>query len=201
MDLCNFRNGNKKYEEKYGSHGITTLHKNHLKFINESIEIDFIGKKGVKNSCIINNKKIQEIIKKLYKLSNKKNEYIFSINYKDEDITITPNDINNYLKSFKITSKDLRTWNANIIFLKNFKKEIKNIKIEDINNKLTKKLIKKSIDITANSLHHTSSICKSSYILKNMLINIENNNNNIIEKYFFKNIKSENILKKLLKNL
>jgi DNA topoisomerase-1 len=39
MDLCNFRGGNKKYEEKYGSHGLTTLHKKHIKIKTNSIEI------------------------------------------------------------------------------------------------------------------------------------------------------------------
>jgi hypothetical protein len=32
-------------------------------------------------------------------------------------------DINKYLENFNITCKDLRTWNANIIFLKNIAKE------------------------------------------------------------------------------
>jgi DNA topoisomerase-1 len=30
MDLCNFRSGNKTYEKKYGSFGITTIHKKHV---------------------------------------------------------------------------------------------------------------------------------------------------------------------------
>ena len=45
MELCNFRCGNKKYEEKYGSHGMTTLHKKHLVIKKTSIDIDIIGKK------------------------------------------------------------------------------------------------------------------------------------------------------------
>ena len=32
--------------------------------------------------------------------------------------------LNEYLKKYKITSKDLRTWNANIIFIKNLKHHI-----------------------------------------------------------------------------
>ena len=176
MDLCNFRTGNKKYEEKYGSFGLTTLHKKHVLIFKNKVEIDFIGKKGVKNNCIIKNKMVQDIIKKVYHLSNRDNSYIFSIIYKEKDIQVNIQDINKYLEYFNITCKDLRTWNANIIFLKNFKKELENIeltKYEDV--KIRKKMIRTAIQNTAKSLHHTSTICKSSYIFKKIIEEIENN--------------------------
>ena len=201
MDLCNFRSGNKKYEEKYGSYGLTTLHKEHLIIGKNDIEINFIGKKGVNNNCIIKNKGIQDIIKKVYKLSNKNNSYLFSINYKNNYITININDLNRYLDEFNITTKDLRTWNANIIFLKNFKKEIKNLndfynlKNEESKIKIRKKMIRDSIRKTAKSLHNSPTICKNSYILKNIIIQIENNNN-ILNK--FKNKNNENLLRYFL---
>ena len=176
MDLCNFRTGNKKYEEKYGSFGLTTLHKKHVLIFKNKVEIDFIGKKGVKNNCIIKNKMVQDIIKKVYHLSNRDNSYIFSIIYKEKDIQVNIQDINKYLEYFNITCKDLRTWNANIIFLKNFKKELENVeltKYEDV--KIRKKMIRTAIQNTAKSLHHTSTICKSSYIFKKIIEEIENN--------------------------
>ena len=176
MDLCNFRTGNKKYEEKYGSFGLTTLHKRHVLISKNKVEIDFIGKKGVKNNCIIKNKMVQDIIKKVYHLSNRDNSYIFSIIYKEKDIQVNIQDINKYLEYFNITCKDLRTWNANIIFLKNFKKELENVeltKYEDL--KIRKKMIRTAIQNTAKSLHHTSTICKSSYIFKKIIEEIENN--------------------------
>jgi DNA topoisomerase IB len=36
MDLCNFRSGQRKMEKKYKSHGITTVHKNHLAIANNN---------------------------------------------------------------------------------------------------------------------------------------------------------------------
>ena len=53
MDICNFRCGNKIYEKKYGSHGLTTLHKKHIKINKDNIKISFIGKKGVLNLSLI----------------------------------------------------------------------------------------------------------------------------------------------------
>jgi DNA topoisomerase-1 len=204
MELCNFRGGNKIYEKKYGSYGITTLHKKHIKFQKDYIKINFIGKKGVNNTCIIMNKNIQEIIKNVYKLSSKNDPYIFSIYNKKDYINITINDLNKYLEEFNITTKDLRTWNANIIFLKNLKKEIENLdkKYYEENNekkiKIKKKIIRDAIKLTSSSLHHTPAICKSSYIYKDILNKIENNDI-IINKLLNENIKVEKLLFELLK--
>lgn len=202
MDLCNFRGGNKIYEKKYGSYGLTTLHKKHIIIKNKYIEIDFVGKKGVNNNCIIQNKNIQDIVKKVYKLSNKDNPYIFSIIYNNEDIKISVIDLNNYLKQYNITCKDLRTWNANILFLKNLKSIINNINEsyyqlnEDKKLKLRKKICREAIKETALSLHHTPAICKSSYIFKHILEKIECNDN--IIRRMNNNIIFENLLKDFL---
>ena len=83
------------------------------------------------------------------------NEYIF----KHNDKTITSNDVNKYLYNFykkfnlKITTKDLRTLNANTLFMKFFNKNIN-----------YKNPIKKSIEDTALKLHNTYAVCKKNYI-------------------------------------
>ena len=202
MDLCNFRGGNKIYEKKYGSYGLTTLHKKHINIKNNHILIDFIGKKGVNNNCVLKNKFTEDIIKKVYQLSNKKDPYIFSIIYKNENIKITLNDINKYLEQFDITSKDLRTWNANILFLKNLKNIVNNInnsyyKFDNEKKiKFRKKMCKEAIKQTALSLHHTPTICKNSYIFKHILEKIENDD--IIINKLNDNTIFEDLLKKIL---
>jgi DNA topoisomerase-1 len=203
MELCNFRGGNKIYEKKYGSHGLTTLHKKHIKILKKSIKIDFIGKKKVNNSCIIMNKNIQKIIKNIYKLSSNNNPYIFSIYYENEKINVTINDLNKYLEEFDITTKDLRTWNANIIFLKKLKNQLKYLdplyydKNNEKKNKIKKKMIREAIKLTSASLHHTPAICKSSYIYKNILNKIEDDDI-LINKIINENIKFEKLLYELL---
>lgn len=156
---CGFRIGNKKYEKENNSYGITTLKKKHFKVENDKLIIDFIGKKNVRNVSICNN----EIIKKFFlSLIDKLNEedYIFKYN----DVCITACDVNKYLELFskkynmKITTKDLRTLNANTLFLKYFKKY---------------KNIKKAILYTANNLHNTYSVCKKSYIDPNLILHAE----------------------------
>jgi DNA topoisomerase-1 len=192
MELCNFRNGNKRYEKLYGTYGLLTLHKKHISFKKNFVEIDFIGKKGMPNNCLIKNKNIQKIIKKVYNLSTTDDPYLFTIKDKDKTIKIFIKDINKYLNNYKITCKDLRMWNANIIFLKN----LKNLKNKSSDNYNKKKLIRNAIKETAISLHHTAAICKSSYIYKKIIEDIENNDN-IINKLLSNN-KIDDILKEFL---
>ena len=203
MELCNFRNGSEVYEKKYSSYGITTIHKKHVSFKQNGVQIKFIGKKGVENKCIICNKKIQELVKEIYNLSSKNNNYLFSIVNRNNDlIHVKKEDVNKYLSRFDITSKDLRTWNANVIFLKNFKKEIKNMteKYDDKTNKqkfnIRKKMIREAIIKTAKQLHNTPAVCKSSYIYKNIIKYLENCTS--IDKVFNNGNNIETNLKKFL---
>ncbi len=63
---CGFRVGQMKYYDLYGSIGISTIMKKHIKYKtgDHSLYIDFIGKKGVQNECTINDKLlVSEILK------------------------------------------------------------------------------------------------------------------------------------------
>lgn len=210
MDLCNFRSGQRKMEKKYKSHGITTVHKDHVAITNNKVEIEFVGKKGVNNYCAIQDKPIQEILKKVYKLSTKNDPYLFSIkNEKGEDVYVTIDDLNNYLRPFQVTTKDLRTWNANIIFLKNLfnvleeeEKEFTEMKNPTPQKelKLRKKVVREAIIKTAVLLHNTPSVCRSSYIYKSIVKNFEEDPKymNAIVEMNHRNFNFENYLTKLL---
>lgn len=174
---CGFRIGNKKYEKENNSVGLTTLKYKHLKFENNKILIDFIGKKGVRNVAYCSHNKIYEYLNNKYKIYAI-DDYIFS--YGTNKI-ITSNDVNEYLKTISnyysksnntiITTKDLRTWNANTLFLEYLKKIKKNSKGKENSN--IKKDIKKAIEMVAEKLHNTYSICKKSYIDPEIIANAE----------------------------
>lgn len=184
---CGFRIGNKKYEKENNSVGLTTLKYKHLKFEDNKVLIDFIGKKGVRNIANCDNRKIFEYLHDKYKISAM-DDYIFT--YGTNKI-ITSNDVNEYLKEicnyysksvdFIITTKDLRTWNANMLFLNYYKKikkdrerkmkGIDNAKNND-NERCVKKDVKMAIEQVALKLHNTYSICRKSYIDPKIIDNI-----------------------------
>jgi DNA topoisomerase-1 len=154
---CGFRIGNKIYEQKNKSYGITTLNYSHIKLIVEKgsncVLFDFVGKKGVQNTAICKNKHIYDYLsRKVNNVNSKNNNYIFEFNNK----RISSDDVNNYLMDklkVNITTKDLRTWNANNLFNK-FLHKCKN----------EKNPIKRAIELTSRELHNTSNVCKKSYI-------------------------------------
>ena len=177
---CGFRIGNKKYEKENNSVGLTTLKYNHLKFENNKITIDFIGKKGVRNLAYCNHKIINEYLSNKYKITTSKDDYIFTYGINK---IITSNDVNEYLKKISnyysdtktntiITTKDLRTWTANTLFITFFKKLRRNDNNDNNDNRNIEKIIKKAIEMVAEKLHNTYSICKKSYIDPEIIANI-----------------------------
>lgn len=158
---CGFRVGNKRYEDK--SYGISTIKFKHISDIcDSSVEFDFIGKKGVRNIGQCNNKAIcKYLIKK--KKTHKLNDYVFP--------SITSQVVNDYLKIFHrdLSSKDLRTWVANILFVKHaficMKSKCKNP-------------IKLAISKVSQQLHNTPAVCKKNYIDANIISYIEKKSKN-----------------------
>lgn len=146
---CGFRIGNKCYEKENGSYGISTIKFEHIDLKNKNILFDFIGKKGVRNQATCVNNIIYQYLLKKKKEDNNKNSYVFD--------NIDSSDINKYLKQFdkNISSKDLRTWNANALFMQFAKQAVDN----GIKNP-----IKWSMTEVSNRLHNTVNVCKKSYI-------------------------------------
>jgi len=162
---CGFRIGNKKYEDQNKSYGLTTIKFHHISFKNNCININFIGKKGVINHSICKNTKIFNYLKnkceKLGAKCAKKNVFSYKNKYNKTN-HIKSIDVNKYLNMIDkdITSKVLRTLNANYLFLKF---------INDPKVKSDKNPIKRAIEMVAIELHNTPAICKKSYIDPKMI--------------------------------
>jgi len=153
---CNFRIGNEIGKEKYNSYGISTLLKKHINIKGNKTVIDFIGKKGVRNHCTFIDAKIRNSLDEL--CSKKKNgDSVFD--------NVSSNDVNNFLKKYgDFTTKDFRTWYANVYFIDEMRKINKYSGIEDTEAK-RKKQIKEAVGVVAERLHHTIAICKKKYII------------------------------------
>jgi DNA topoisomerase-1 len=206
---CGFRIGNKKYEKDNNSVGLTTLKYSHLKFENNGTQgaantllIDFIGKKGVRNVAECDNKIIYEYLYNKYNDVASKEDYVFTF---DGGKVITSADVNEYLKVISnkyskkgaepiiITTKDLRTWNANMLFLTYYKKlrksrdrgsgkdAIASLAVAADTEKTINKDIKAAIEMVAQKLHNSYSICRKSYIdpkiIEDLLSSVGNHKN------------------------
>ena len=188
MKICNFRIGNETYEKEYGSIGLTTLQKKHIKFKSTRTIIEFTGKKGVLNSCTFKHTYIQKILRLLCN----KNKYLFS--YYDENKQlkhINNNDVNEYLEEFGVTNKDLRMTNANYLFLHYFNAYTKDMNFQKLSEKEQKKIIKECAVEVSKQLHNTVHVVLNSYISKNLINKVKSINYN-------KNLKIKDQIKKLI---
>lgn len=166
IDRCNFRVGCNKYKDLYNTYGVTTLNSNHFKFNKNSVDIEFIGKKGIINKDKIKNKKICSILDILAKNDN---EYIFR--YKDQKgdmYRVTEKHINKYLKKYHkaISVKMFRTWGSNYMLLR----ELLRFDIPRCTNE-AKRNINTAIKKIAFNMHHTPNVSKKSYI-NNEIVNL-----------------------------
>ena len=96
---CHFRIGNERYSKKYNSYGTTTLENKHIKLKKDHIIIDFIGKKKVRNTCTVRNKKIVKTLKEKKRTLGKKDR-VFTYRKGNEYFNIKSSDVNKYLKQF-----------------------------------------------------------------------------------------------------
>jgi DNA topoisomerase-1 len=147
---CNFRGGSRSHERRYGHFGITTLKRKHVaESTGGGITIEFVGKKGVINKHTIRSGHLLKAIRTILQHKKPNDSRIFATKHTSVSLA----DMNKYLKKWGITSKDVRTWNANELFVTHFLKH---------------KNVKKAVEYVAKRLHNTPAVCKSSYILKHV---------------------------------
>ena len=158
IDL-NIRVGNEIYLKKNDTIGLCTMQKSNLK----KNCLCFQGKRGIIHNKILNNKHIQFI----NNIIDIPGEYLFKFIDNNNKIEIVnSNDLNEFLKTYvddTLSTKDIRTYQANQIFI-NFIKTNKKL----FNN--LKKLQIEAIKFTANELGNTCKVCKDSYINPNNLL-------------------------------
>jgi DNA topoisomerase-1 len=194
LDNCHFRIGNIHYFNEYQSHGVSTLQIKHLTFTPSEVKIEFIGKKGVLNTCVFTDALSIKLLKELVSISKKNNHpHNFLFYYTDNDKNIDTNvdkekdtelqilkpiDINNFLNKYHedITLKMFRTWAANCIFIEEIIKnkklfiEVANLDTsKEIIQRKTDKLINEILKIIAIKLHNTPSVSKKSYLDDNLV--------------------------------
>ena len=156
---CNFRIGNEKYYKLYKSYGVSTLEWKHMKINKKdrTFEIKFIGKKGVENCSERNDELIYNYLKKLQKKAKENPNFQKT----DRIFNVSSNTVNEYIKQFgDITAKDLRTFNANYLYITFY--------LEDQESDEKKRKLN-ALKKVAEELHNTPAVCKSNYLVPGII--------------------------------
>lgn len=211
IDMCHLRVGNEKYKDDNSSYGITTLEKQHIIIKTSSIYIDFIGKKGVENSCKFKDSKMIRLFKSLdaeFK-PNKKDSFFKYYGHNNTIYTVNSSHINDFLKRYgDFSAKNFRTWTANtyiIKYLYNILFELnKKTKLSEISKRNISIIVNKAVDEVSKELNNTREICKKSYISTDILDDFKNSPENFflkIKHYGKSKLKNCNGLESILLKL
>ena len=177
MERTNIRIGSAFYEKSYGSYGLTTLKDKHVRFEGNAVTFTFTGKKGVSHNIKLKNKKLSQIIKKCRDIPGKE---LFQ--YYDEDEnrhSIDSGVVNNYIREISnadFTAKDFRTWAGTVqAFL-----VLKEIGGSESATEAKRNIVQ-ALDIVAEKLGNTRTVCKKYYVHPLLLALYENKS---LEKYY-----------------
>lgn len=160
MEETHIRIGGTHYAKENESYGLSTLRDKHVKELKTEIKFEFTGKKGIKHSVGLKDKKLQKLVLQCEEIPGWE---LFQ--YYDEDGQhhhIDSGMVNNYIKEIagkNFTAKDFRTWSASKIFLK----KITTSELPET-EKEREKNVREACSFSAEKLRNTRSVCRNYYI-------------------------------------
>jgi len=176
MDKTGERVGNPKSADK-GHFGVTGFERSHIKIVGNKIILDYVGKTGVPHEKDFSDEGIAKALKRAMKnspkeIKGKPNEFIFVTT---KGIQTSGKQVNDYLKEFGITSKNLRGYFSNYNIIKLLKREAK--KEEPQNDKQRKKIFNKVLKQTAVLVGHNPPTLRKHYMIPELPIEYIQNGN------------------------
>jgi len=165
------RVGNEFYKQNYGSFGLSTLRDKHAKINGNTLKLDFVGKKGVKQEVTLNDKTLARLVKKCKEIPGQ--ELFQYYTEGKERRSVDSGKINDYIREITgsdFTAKDFRTWGGTLEALRQLAKCITTQEVE----RPKKKVIVEVLDCVATKLGNTRAVCKSSYVYPLLLEAFEN---------------------------
>lgn len=163
IDATYARVGNDESAEK-GHFGVTGWKVDHVTFKGSKATFEYVGKSGVKQKKTVDDPKIVSALKAATEGKDKDERVLCE----GDECTIKASDVNEYLKPFDVTAKDLRGLHANEE-MKSQLREIreKNGELPDGKDKKDKlkEEFKKALEATADIVGHEPSTLKSQYLV------------------------------------
>jgi DNA topoisomerase-1 len=160
LDITSIRVGNEEYARENQSYGLTTLRNRHVAITGSQIRFHFRGKSGKEHTVSVRNKQLARIIKRCQDLPGHE---LFEYMGDDGGLhTIESTDVNDYLRAItgeNFTAKDFRTW-AGTVYATDALQELGQFETQT----QAKKNVTQAIEVAANHLGNTKTICRKCYV-------------------------------------
>lgn len=164
MLVCHFRIGTLENIEKYNTYGLTTLLGKHVSVRGDTVHFQFMGKKSVPQVGMCKDAKVASFIANLRSRRLSLRPLFVYTGSNGVCRNVDALQVNQYLKSFdpNITSKSIRTYEANRLFMEFVKKGARQKR--PVSDGDWKKVISDAVVGVAKELHNTPAVARKDYI-------------------------------------
>ncbi len=163
------RVGSSIYEKNYNSYGLSTLKDKHLKQSNLATFLSFVGKKGVRQEIVLNDKKLVKLVKMCRDIPGQDLFQFYTKNKQRK--AVDSGMINQYIKDITgddFTAKDFRTWGGTLEAMRQLA-----VCTQEHPETSAKKHVVTALDCVASKLGNTRAVCKSAYVYPLLLEKFE----------------------------
>jgi len=166
MENTLIRAGNDRYRKENNSYGLTTLRTRHVEINGQVIFFKFVGKKGKIHRIKLSDRSVAKRLRQVMEIPGQ--EVFQYLNEQNMPCCLDSGDLNEYLHlktHYHFTSKDFRTWYANLIAFRFFSEEMDELACSTHG----KRQLNACLDRVAEKLGNTRAVCKSSYVCNDIL--------------------------------
>lgn len=116
LDLGCFRPGSEASVDEFGSHGLTTLERQHVVRRGGGLVFAFVGKGGIEQEILLEDADVIEVVDRLRRRRSV-DQHLLAVKVDRRWQPITPRDVNDRIRELTgldVTAKDFRTWHATV---------------------------------------------------------------------------------------
>jgi DNA topoisomerase-1 len=160
LETTHIRIGNEEYARSNGSFGLTTLQDKHAEIEGPTIRFRFRGKSGKTHTVSLRNKRLARVVRQCRDLPGQ--ELFQYIDETGNLHSVGSADVNDYLRSITgkdFTAKDFRTWSGSLLAADAL------LRADAASSQRgTRKQILAAVQVVAERLGNTVSVCRKCYI-------------------------------------
>ncbi len=162
LDLGFFRIGGEGYAEEYGSYGLATIEKQHVKVKGDEVLFEYVAKSGQERQVVVRDDAVRGAVGTL---KRRRGGGAGLLAYRDgrQWRDVTSDDVNTYVKEVvggDVSAKDFRTWHGTVLAAVALAG-----KLEDrASPTKRKRAVATAMKEVAESLGNTPAVARSSYV-------------------------------------
>ena len=167
LDLGYFRIGNDVYADRYGSFGLTTLRRRHVRRRRDTLVFAFTGKSGVDHRIEIDDPAVVKAIG-VMRRRRASDDTLLAYREGRRWRLLLPDLVNDYVRETtgaEATAKDFRTWHATVLAAADLAERLADLQARGRAGKTNRRrLVTSTMKEVAEFLGNTPALARSSYV-------------------------------------